>query len=459
MKKFNKAILLIFAVMIYSEANAQSEIRPRDITPLKVGDVCPDFSLIEMVNTNKSDARLSDFRGKVVIFDFWATWCGPCIKAMPALDSLQKTLQDKLVVIPVSYESADVVTRFLARSKFLKNIGLPILTEDTVLRKYFPHRLIPHEVWISPNGIVYAITDPNQINVENVLAAYGNKTVQISQKMDIVDRNDNKPFLVGGLGEEYKISPTKLQYNSLITANIPGLPAMDGGPHIVGSICKMSSTNTTIDGLYQTAFATRLPPIVGPNDPNFYLRMSSRLIWEEMKIKDDYYFNFGKNKQIYKKFPEEERTFCFELLVPIKDSLSINRYAIDDLNRFFGSKFNIEGVKEKRTVTCWVLRRIKGCNPSVSKGGKPDVTVDVENGNLHLVNSTVTEFMFWWMNMALYAYDIPIVDETELKAPIDLDITCNLKDPISVNKALNKHGFQLVTTKRTLDMIIIRSKH
>ncbi len=69
--------------------------------PPRIGEAAPDFSL---QNSSKTVA-LHDFRGKVVVLNFWATWCPPCVEEMPSLVQLQSRLKDRGVeVLAVSVD-------------------------------------------------------------------------------------------------------------------------------------------------------------------------------------------------------------------------------------------------------------------------------------------------------------------------------------------------------------------
>jgi thiol-disulfide isomerase/thioredoxin len=84
--------------------------------------------LPELAFTDAEDKplKLADYKGKVVLLNFWATWCAPCIKEMPSLDKLQAELgKDRFTVIPLSLDgpSRPKVAPFYADKK-LANLGI-----------------------------------------------------------------------------------------------------------------------------------------------------------------------------------------------------------------------------------------------------------------------------------------------------------------------------------------------
>ncbi len=73
----------------------QSE-QPRNGLAIQVGDKAPDFQLKAL---DGSDVTLASLKGKVVLLDFWATWCGPCKQVMPTIQKLNDDFKDKGVVV------------------------------------------------------------------------------------------------------------------------------------------------------------------------------------------------------------------------------------------------------------------------------------------------------------------------------------------------------------------------
>jgi peroxiredoxin len=95
--------------------------------PLAVGKPAPDFFLSDL---NEKPYRLSDFRGKVVFLNFWATWCKPCREEMPSMEVLYKNFEkDGLVILAVSI---DRVTTKKEIPPFVKSLNLtfPVLVDS-----------------------------------------------------------------------------------------------------------------------------------------------------------------------------------------------------------------------------------------------------------------------------------------------------------------------------------------
>ena len=96
--------------------------------PLAVGKLAPDFSLTDL---NDKPYRLSDFRGKVVFLNFWATWCKPCREEMPSMEILNKNFEkDGLVILAVSI---DRVTTTKDIPPFVKGMNLTFPGPDRFL--------------------------------------------------------------------------------------------------------------------------------------------------------------------------------------------------------------------------------------------------------------------------------------------------------------------------------------
>lgn len=91
-----------------------------------------------------------DTSGKYVLIDFWATWCGPCRKAIPELNDFQKTFQNNLVVIGISDESKRTVKNF----KTPKIEYYSAIDTKKRLKSIYGVKGVPHCVLIDPEGIV-----------------------------------------------------------------------------------------------------------------------------------------------------------------------------------------------------------------------------------------------------------------------------------------------------------------
>jgi cytochrome c biogenesis protein CcmG/thiol:disulfide interchange protein DsbE len=82
----------------------------RGSKPELVGRAAPDFTVRDSDRT----VSLRELRGKVVVLNFWATWCPPCVEEMPSLVAMQQRMKDRVTVLAVSTdEDGDAYQRFI----------------------------------------------------------------------------------------------------------------------------------------------------------------------------------------------------------------------------------------------------------------------------------------------------------------------------------------------------------
>jgi cytochrome c biogenesis protein CcmG/thiol:disulfide interchange protein DsbE len=114
-------------------------------------DKAPDFAL---KSVDGKTVRLSDYKGKVVIIDFWATWCPPCRKGIPDLISIQKEFKKKVVVIGISLDAEKTLKDVPGFIKEYK-INYPIVYgDDKVVADYGGIQGIPTAFVIDKKGNV-----------------------------------------------------------------------------------------------------------------------------------------------------------------------------------------------------------------------------------------------------------------------------------------------------------------
>jgi thiol-disulfide isomerase/thioredoxin len=184
---------------------------------LAIGDVVP------------SSAGLDAYRGRLLILDFWATWCAPCRAMIPRTDSLNQAFERQLLILPVTYETEKLAGPVLYRLH-RKGMAFPEVFRDTVLRKLFPHVSLPHYVWIDPNGVVRAITEAPVITAANIRLALSLGQYPRGQKNDLrIAYDPARPLFAGGNGGD----GGQLRYHSMLAGYVPGLPPALGGRSLV----------------------------------------------------------------------------------------------------------------------------------------------------------------------------------------------------------------------------------
>lgn len=103
--------LLLFVTLRVDSGEGFTRPEGPHLTDTELGAPAPDFAFT-LLDT-REESNLADYRGKVVLINWWATWCAPCLEELPALNELQKKYEDRgLAVLTISDESRETLADF-----------------------------------------------------------------------------------------------------------------------------------------------------------------------------------------------------------------------------------------------------------------------------------------------------------------------------------------------------------
>jgi thiol-disulfide isomerase/thioredoxin len=135
--------------------------------PVLAGDPAPAFSLprIEAKGARGPLVALEASRGKVVVLDFWATWCGPCLASLPRLDAFQRQ-HPEVVVLTINLDDPAGARALFDERRF----SLTLLAADQDITTRYNVSAIPHTVLIDRQGLVRAVHRGGKLDLEREIA-------------------------------------------------------------------------------------------------------------------------------------------------------------------------------------------------------------------------------------------------------------------------------------------------
>ena len=167
MKLFSTIIIFLSSLLTGCTQPAKiPETNREGVSVFPVAESVPDFSISNHINTDKNIQNLSDLKGSLIIIDFFGTWCGPCIKALPHLETLQKAFPDRISILLVSNEKREKLQSFLEKRKpFLFPI---IIDSGNVMTDFFAPPAYPHTVVLNQDLQIVAVSDGASITEEMI---------------------------------------------------------------------------------------------------------------------------------------------------------------------------------------------------------------------------------------------------------------------------------------------------
>ena len=419
-----------------------------------IGDSIPDLKFSPIINFRAPNAKLSDFKGKLVILDFWATWCSPCVAMLPKTDSLQKIFQGKVQFLPVTYQDKETTSSFLAKVKRFRNTLVPSVVKDTLLNSLFPHSSIPYFVWIK-DGRMIATTEGSEINASTINKVLQGDYSGLDMTVEAPAKSLNMSDPVFILGVPYAgqdtanvsvqaVDPGDVVCQSVVTKALPGLRT--------GISCNslhFIAVNSSMMSMYQFYYSL----ISTPPTQAYFNKSRYKIVVKDSVLRNRI-ISYASGKMFEKWL--QTNGYCYELIWKnVKSWKEKTDLLKADLDRYFAGPMAVSvGLENVKLNSDVLVRTDTGVNLKTS-GGKAYAKYDAYSYSQR--NMPLSRF-YAQMNYFLQISERPVLDETRFKGNVDLDINCKMSDLEAVNKELEKYGLRFIKEERPTDMLVFKDK-
>ena len=454
---------------LFFRVDAQSQTS--NIKPLKIGDTIPEAVWnipLQVVNhpEGKKTITLNDYRGKLIILDFWATWCSPCIASLDKLAPVYHENLEDLMLIPIA--SHDVSRKKIETLMKKQKWGvLSVFDEKQFLFKkvFRPANLgIPHLVWIKDSKII-AIPNTAYVTKDNILKAI--KGVSLNMVMDttIIPVLDfSKALFVQGNGK------TDLYYRkppySVISRYLPGHGT--GSPTVFlrsSDTTILAAINRHIEDLFFDAYK----PSIFPG-----LNKSNGIAWLVSDSLKSRFFNgpkYDKTHQLENELKRnqwlKQNTYGYNLRFPEDIDLKEAHYFMQqDLSRFFRAYLNLQLKVEYSPLPYKyaILRLIGSKQQSIDalKHENRRTKVYQDKNTDYYVNQHYKQRFLSVVSNAIPDLTIKsVIDSTGIPSNLRVDFKFSKRiteDPVLLDKELKNYGIELVIKKNNVPILFVREE-
>ncbi|ULQ55859.1 TlpA family protein disulfide reductase [Flavihumibacter rivuli] len=417
-----KLLLLGLLAALCPAPASYGQIPTPKATPLQIGDTIPGhLSLTNIHQFPVDKIQLSQLKGKLVLLDFWSTWCASCIEAFPKMQALQQTFGDSLQVFLVNAYPADSLPKVLATFQRLRqqgrNIALPFCTGQTAMAAYFPHKFVPHYAWIGPSGTLLATTSAAEVTEANIRKLLAGSQPALHTKGDRMDFQETIPLGVNNNGT----SGDNFRYRSLLTGYIEGIGNAGGWQtNSQGLVYRFYLFNTSALMLLKLAH------------PRLFDLPTDRVHW---LVRDPGRFATGSTEDtlLYR------NAFCYDLSLPPSPRQRVMEFIRSDIDRFFGIRVD----SASSAVPCLALQaRPHRRQPPADRPGMPASDLAALLHQLPALGG------------------LPVVCQLPPDATVPLlPENLNGLSRRSILRILRQHGLQLANSTQTLTHYFITDKY
>ncbi len=403
--------------------------------PLKIGEPLPEkiwSTPLQLVNHPEKIITLNQDKDKLILLDFWATWCSSCLVNFSKMEELQKQFGDKIKILAVTDQSRVVLEKFFASTNGKRYDKTISVADDKMFHQLFPHKGVPYIVWIK-NGKLLNTTDADQITATVISEIIENKQ---SSLQTVIQIDKTRPLL---LSENYDTEKnTELQSYAFFSKG--RIRALDYGTWFHRDKGKTYGRQFTNKSLMEIYSSIGYELFEQKGDVLSVKRMLNAIQQPE---------NIDFNTNITNK-ETDAKLYSIDFIVPKAQSDSLYSKMLRFINENTPYKVSLE----KRVTHCLVLKRTSGKDKLATKGG---ILIDGFLKTPSVLQNTTLAYMISALNANNNTTSLPIIDETGYKGKVDLRFS-NVKDLKTLQKELAQYDLALEQIERPLLMLVIKDK-
>lgn len=452
---------IIIAIIVFCIVTI--DLSAQNVKPANVGDTVPDSLWnmpLQVVNhpQQHKTIKLSEFRNKkLIIIDFWATWCSPCVASLNKTIPIYRKYSDDMVLLPVTSHDSDAAQKVENR---MQKLGWDIPSVlDAKMYLYntsFPPGYgtgIPRMIWIS-GGKIIAIPKVAYATEENILKAIKGEPLNIPNKpTNLKPLNYTLPLFVkdnGQTGLYFRKRPY-----SVIARNLPGYGT--GSKTIFlrkNDTTIIAGVNRTLENLCFDAWQQWIFPGLKPENG---------IIWQVSDSLKSRLFNgpkydktFPLDKNIAWNEWIKKNTYGYNLRYPQPISEKEAYYFMQqDISKFFGIylrlKFNIAAISKQRYAVLRVSNSVKLTETALQHKSSGNSR---QYQNVHFTQGLLSKVSKAIPDLSIKG----VLDSTGLNPnlKVDFDFPDELNNnPQLLTEALKRYGLVLSIQERDVPVLIV----
>lgn len=378
-----------------------------------LGQPAPNFHFNTVLNGPQPSLTLAQLRGKVVLLEFWGTFCGPCLTAMPHLQELQRQFAGRLQVVAISADSPARLARYLqARPSNLLFAAVSGATQDS-LQQFFSYQIIPHSVLLDATGRIVASTSPENITAQVMSKVIKGEEVILPLKQDMVGQNPIATYFPA-------------------TAATPPRFLMQPALRGVGGMTRTYPQDSS-------AFHNRRLTALNITLPELY-----RLAYGGL--------SYVRTLDLRPAAPASIKSppYCLDIIVPKGQEATL----LSTLRQELAARFDLRATLEPRTKQVYVLRVADaGKLPPATNSQKPS-SIAASAGTYQGENVTLAEVADYLEGFGIVK--LPVLLAAPATAHYNLKFEYQPEKPGDLLRALADLGLTLEKAERPVEMLLLR---